>query len=89
MKQIIRAVVILSVNAAIFFSAVSCGTTANIPAEPAAEIQIDYIPDEQFTVEGFLAGVKNLTAEKTGNLVVMHLSGDSLSADLLLDIDSK
>ena len=61
MKQIIRAVVILSVNAAIFFSAVSCGTTANIPAEPAAEIQIDYIPDEQFTVEGFLAGVKNLS----------------------------
>ena len=36
-----------------------------------------------------LASVKNLTAEKTGNLVVMHLSGDSLSADLLLDIDSK
>ena len=36
-----------------------------------------------------LVNVKNLTAEKTGNLVVMHLSGDSLSADLLLDIDSK
>ena len=36
-----------------------------------------------------LANVKNLTAEKTGNLVVMHFSGDSLSADLLLDIDSK
>ena len=36
-----------------------------------------------------LANVKNLTAEKTGNLVVLHLNGDSLSADLLLDIDSK
>ncbi len=34
-----------------------------------------------------LANVKNLTAEKTGNLVVMHFSGDSLSADILLDID--
>lgn len=36
-----------------------------------------------------LANIKNLTAEKTGNLVVMHFSGDSLSVDLLLDIDSK
>ena len=36
-----------------------------------------------------LANIKNLEAEKTGNLVVMHFSGDSLSADLLLDIDSK
>ena len=36
-----------------------------------------------------LANIKNLTAEKTGNLVVMHFTGDGLSADLLLDIDSK
>ena len=36
-----------------------------------------------------LALQKNLTAEKTGNLVVMHFSDDSLNADLLLDIDSK
>ena len=36
-----------------------------------------------------LASVKNLTAEKTGNLVVMHFADDSLNADLLLDIDSK
>lgn len=36
-----------------------------------------------------LANVKNLAAEKTGNLVVLHFSGDSLNADLLLDIDSK
>lgn len=36
-----------------------------------------------------LAAVKNLTAEKTGNLVVIHYSSDSLNADLLLDIDSK
>lgn len=36
-----------------------------------------------------LASVKNLTAEKTGNLVVMHFADDSLNADLLLDIDNK
>ena len=36
-----------------------------------------------------LALQKNLTAEKTGNLVVMHFNDDSLNADLLLDIDSK
>ena len=36
-----------------------------------------------------LSNIKNLTAEKTGNLVVMHFTGDSLSADILLDIDSK
>jgi len=35
-----------------------------------------------------LANVKNLIAEKTGNLVVVHFSSDSLTADLLLDIDS-
>ena len=36
-----------------------------------------------------LASIKNLTAEKTGNLVVMHFADDSLNADLLLDIDSR
>ena len=36
-----------------------------------------------------LSNMKNLTAEKTGNLVVMHFTGDTISADLLLDIDSK
>ena len=30
---------------------------------------------------------KNLIAEKTGNLVVVHYVGDEVSADLLLDID--
>ncbi len=34
-----------------------------------------------------LANIKNLTAEKTGNLVVMHFSDGSLSSDILLDID--
>lgn len=36
-----------------------------------------------------LSNIKNLTAEKTGNLVVMHFTSDSLTADILLDIDSK
>ena len=36
-----------------------------------------------------LAGIKNLTAEKTGNLVVMHFNSDDFTADLLLDIDKK
>ena len=36
-----------------------------------------------------LAEIKNLTAEKTGNLVVMHFNSDDFTADLLLDIDKK
>ena len=34
-----------------------------------------------------LANVKNLTAEKTGNLVVIHYVGSDVTTDLLLDID--
>lgn len=36
-----------------------------------------------------LAETKNLTAEKTGNLVVMHFNDNNLNVDLLLDIDRK
>ncbi len=36
-----------------------------------------------------LADVKNLTAEKTGNLVVLHYNEGKLTADMLLDIDRK
>lgn len=36
-----------------------------------------------------LAETKNLTAEKTGNLVVMHFTDNNLNVDLLLDIDRK
>ena len=32
---------------------------------------------------------KNITAEKTGNLVVLHFTDDKLTADILLDIDKK
>ena len=31
----------------------------------------------------------DLTAEKTGNLVVMHVNDDNLTADMLLDIDKR
>ena len=36
-----------------------------------------------------LASAKNLTAEKTGNLVVMHFAEDDLKVEMLLDIDKK
>lgn len=36
-----------------------------------------------------LAEIKNLTAEKTGNLVVLHYNEDKFTADMLLDIDRK
>jgi len=36
-----------------------------------------------------LAEIKNLTAEKTGNLVVLHYNENKLTADMLLDIDRK
>ncbi len=36
-----------------------------------------------------LGEAKNLTAEKTGNLVVMHFAEDDLKIEMLLDIDKK
>lgn len=36
-----------------------------------------------------MAQVGNLTAEKTGNLVVLHYTENGLSIDLLLDLDNK
>lgn len=35
------------------------------------------------------ANKKNITAEKTGNLVTLHYSDDNLEADILLDIDKR
>ena len=34
-----------------------------------------------------LCQIKNMTAEKTGNLVVIHFIDENITADLLLDID--
>ena len=36
-----------------------------------------------------LCNKKNITAEKTGNLVVLHFSDNDVNADMLLDIDKK
>ncbi len=63
----------------------SSGSSLTYKVQPS--IVQDFKNDNSYVYR--LANVKNLTAEKTGNLVVMHFTGDSLSVDLLLDIDSK
>ena len=62
----------------------SNGSTLTYRVQPT--VVQDYKNENSYVYK--LAAVKNLTAEKTGNLVVIHYSGDSVNADLLLDIDS-
>ena len=62
----------------------SNGSTLTYRVQPT--LVQDYKNENSYVYK--LAAVKNLTAEKTGNLVVIHYSGDSVNADLLLDIDS-
>ena len=69
----------------LFKTVSSNGSSLTYKVQPS--IVQDYKNDNSYVYK--LSAVKNLTAEKTGNLVVMHFTGDSLSADLLLDIDSK
>lgn len=69
----------------LFKTVSSNGSSLTYKVQPS--IVQDYKNDNSYVYK--LAAVKNLTAEKTGNLVVMHFTGDSLSVDLLLDIDSK
>ena len=69
----------------LFKTVSSNGSTLTYKVQPS--IVQDHKNDNSYVYK--LAAVKNLTAEKTGNLVVMHFTGDSLSVDLLLDIDSK
>ena len=70
----------------ILFKTVSSnGSSLTYKVQPS--IVQDYKNENSYVYR--LAAVKNLTAEKTGNLVVMHFSSDSLNADLLLDIDNK
>ena len=47
----------------------------------------DYENQNSFVYK--LSEAKNLTAEKTGNLVVMHFAEDNLKIEMLLDIDKK
>ena len=67
----------------LFKTVSSNGTSITYKVQPS--IVQDTKNDNSYVYK--LANVKNLTAEKTGNLVVMHFSGDSVSADILLDID--
>ena len=69
----------------LFKTVSSNGSSLTYKVQPS--IVQDHKNDNSYVYK--LAAVKNLTAEKTGNLVVMHFTGDSLSVDLLLDIDSK
>ena len=69
----------------LFKTVSSNGTSVTYKVQPS--IVQDTKNDNSYVYK--LANVKNLTAEKTGNLVVMHFSGDSVSADILLDIDCK
>ena len=69
----------------LFKTVASNGSTVTYRVQPS--IVQDHKNENSYVYR--LASVKNLTAEKTGNLVVMHFADDSLNADLLLDIDSK
>ena len=69
----------------LFKTVSSNGSTLTYKVQPS--IVQDHKNDNSYVYK--LAAVKNLTAEKTGNLVVIHYTGDSVNADLLLDIDSK
>lgn len=69
----------------LFKTLASNGSSVTYKVQPS--LVQDYKNDNSYIYR--LASVKNLTAEKTGNLVVMHYTDDSLNADLLLDIDSK
>ncbi len=69
----------------LFKTVSSNGSTLTYKVQPS--IVQDYKNDNSYVYK--LSNVKNLTAEKTGNLVVLHYTSDSLNADLLLDIDSK
>ncbi len=69
----------------LFKTVSSNGSTVTYKVQPS--IVQDHKNENSYVYR--LSTVKNLTAEKTGNLVVMHFSDDSLNADLLLDIDNR
>ncbi len=68
----------------LFKTVSSSGSALTYKVQPS--LVQDYKNENSYVYK--LSNVKNLTAEKTGNLVVLHFTGDSLSVDLLLDIDS-
>lgn len=69
----------------LFETVSSKGTTVSYKVQPA--IVQNTKNENSFVYK--LMNHHNLTAEKTGNLVVMHLNDDDLTADILLDIDKR
>ncbi len=69
----------------LFRAVSSTGSTITYKVQPSI---VQSVKNENSYVYK-LAEIKNLTAEKTGNLVVLHYSEDKFSADMLLDIDRK
>lgn len=70
----------------ILFKAESAsGSSVNYKVQPS--IVQDVKNENSYVYK--LAETKNLTAEKTGNLVVMHFADSGITVDLLLDIDRK
>jgi len=61
------------------------GSTVSYKVQPT--IVQDQKNDNSYVYK--LMSVKDLVAEKTGNLVVIHYNADNLNADMLLDIDKK
>jgi len=69
----------------LFRAVSSTGSTITYKVQPSI---VQTVKNENSYVYK-LTNVKNLTAEKTGNLVVLHYNEDKLTADILLDIDRK
>lgn len=67
----------------LFKTVSSKGSTVSYKVQPT--IVQDQKNDNSYVYK--LMSVKDLTAEKTGNLVVIHYNGDNLTADMLMDID--
>lgn len=69
----------------LFRSASTTGSSLTYNVQPT--LTQDYKNENSFIYRMTQAG--NLTAEKTGNLVVLHYADKNLTIDLLLDLDNK
>lgn len=69
----------------LFRATSSAGSTIQYKVQPSI---VQSVKNENSYVYK-LSEIKNLTAEKTGNLVVLHYNDDKFTADMLLDIDRK
>ena len=69
----------------LFKTVSSKGSTVSYKVQPT--VVQDQKNDNSYVYK--LMSVKDLTAEKTGNLVVIHYNGENLTADMLMDIDKR